>query len=135
MFSMCSELTPCARFPDTRIPQLMQPWSIYYVIRDKGGGSSLGNLSQYYIGGGVSRDPIFVLRNKWTAPSVKHSDGSLCLDLTTINYMMTTKAFEYRHSYSHCHQLACLSQSWPRTCCTAPPPSAPRSSTLGDSGC
>ena len=27
MFSMCSELTPCARIPDTRIPQLMQPWS------------------------------------------------------------------------------------------------------------
>ena len=26
MFSMCSELTPCARIPDTRIPQLMQPW-------------------------------------------------------------------------------------------------------------
>ena len=25
MFSMCSELTPCARIPDTRIPQLMQP--------------------------------------------------------------------------------------------------------------
>ena len=23
---MCSELTPCARIPDTRIPQLMQPW-------------------------------------------------------------------------------------------------------------
>ena len=26
MFSMCSELTPLARIPDTRIPQLMQPW-------------------------------------------------------------------------------------------------------------
>ena len=25
MFSMCSELTPCAPIPDTRIPQLMQP--------------------------------------------------------------------------------------------------------------
>ena len=25
MFSMCSELTPHARIPDTRIPQLMQP--------------------------------------------------------------------------------------------------------------
>ena len=25
MFSMCSELTPRARIPDTRIPQLMQP--------------------------------------------------------------------------------------------------------------
>ena len=25
MFSMCSELTPCARIPDTRIPQFMQP--------------------------------------------------------------------------------------------------------------
>ena len=24
---MCSELTPCARIPDTRIPQFMQPWS------------------------------------------------------------------------------------------------------------
>ena len=27
MFSMCSKLTPRARIPDTRIPQLMQPWS------------------------------------------------------------------------------------------------------------
>ena len=27
MFSMCSELTPRARIPDTRIPQLMQPCS------------------------------------------------------------------------------------------------------------
>ena len=27
MFSMCSELTPRAPIPDTRIPQLMQPWS------------------------------------------------------------------------------------------------------------
>ena len=26
MFSMCSSLTPRARIPDTRIPQLMQPW-------------------------------------------------------------------------------------------------------------
>ena len=26
MFSMCSELTPRAPIPDTRIPQLMQPW-------------------------------------------------------------------------------------------------------------
>ena len=26
MFSMCSELSPRARIPDTRIPQLMQPW-------------------------------------------------------------------------------------------------------------
>ena len=26
MFSLCSELTPRARIPDTRIPQLMQPW-------------------------------------------------------------------------------------------------------------
>ena len=26
MFSMCSELTPGARIPDTRIPQLMLPW-------------------------------------------------------------------------------------------------------------
>ena len=26
MFPVCSELTPRARIPDTRIPQLMQPW-------------------------------------------------------------------------------------------------------------
>ena len=33
MFSMCSELTPRARIPDTRIPQLMQPWCyLYYVL-------------------------------------------------------------------------------------------------------
>ena len=29
MFSMCSELTPRARIPDTRIPQLMQPCTTY----------------------------------------------------------------------------------------------------------
>ena len=28
MFSMCSELTPRARIPDTRIPQFMQPWLV-----------------------------------------------------------------------------------------------------------
>ena len=29
MFSMCSELTPHACIPDTRIPQLMQPCGDY----------------------------------------------------------------------------------------------------------
>ena len=29
MFSMCSELTPRAHIPDTRIPQLMQPCLVY----------------------------------------------------------------------------------------------------------
>ena len=33
MFSMCSELTPRARIPDTRIPQLMQPWLTGYACR------------------------------------------------------------------------------------------------------
>ena len=28
MFSMCSELAPRAHIPDTRIPQLMQPWQV-----------------------------------------------------------------------------------------------------------
>ena len=28
MFSMCSEFTPRARIPDTRIPQLMQPCTV-----------------------------------------------------------------------------------------------------------
>ena len=32
------------------------------------GGVGLANLLQYYNGGGVSRDPKFVLRNIWTAP-------------------------------------------------------------------
>ena len=27
MYSLCSELTPRALIPDTRIPQFMQPWS------------------------------------------------------------------------------------------------------------
>ena len=27
---MCSELTPRARIPDTRIPQLMQPWRLWW---------------------------------------------------------------------------------------------------------
>ena len=31
MFSMCSELTLRARIPDTRIPQLMQPWLPIYL--------------------------------------------------------------------------------------------------------
>ena len=31
-------------------------------------GGGLANLLQYYNGGGVSRDPKFVLRNIWTAP-------------------------------------------------------------------
>ena len=39
MFSMCSELTPRARIPDTRIPQLMQPCVLHvscvlHVIRE-----------------------------------------------------------------------------------------------------
>ena len=34
-------------------------------------GWGLPNLSQYYNrGGGVYRDPKFVLRNKWTAPYI-----------------------------------------------------------------
>ena len=33
MFSMCSELAPRAHIPDTRIPQLMQPWSHTFVKR------------------------------------------------------------------------------------------------------
>ena len=36
------------------------------MILDKGG---YRNLLQYYNGGRVSRDPKFVLRNIWTAPS------------------------------------------------------------------
>ena len=32
MFSMCSELTPCARIPDTRIPQFMQPWLYTRIV-------------------------------------------------------------------------------------------------------
>ena len=38
MFSMCSKLTPRARIPDTRIPQLMQPWvrsafgNVYFIV-------------------------------------------------------------------------------------------------------
>ena len=35
------------------------------------GGGGLPNLLQYYNGGGVSRDPKFVLRNIWTAPKRK----------------------------------------------------------------
>ena len=33
MFSICSELTPRARVPDTRIPQLLQPWSVASKLR------------------------------------------------------------------------------------------------------
>ena len=38
MFSMCSELTPRARIPDTRIPQLMQPCRSWW------GGTALWQL-------------------------------------------------------------------------------------------
>ena len=41
----------------------------YYNITREGRGGGLPNLLQYYNrGGGVYRDPKFVLRNKWTAP-------------------------------------------------------------------
>ena len=33
------------------------------------GGGGLSDLLQYYDGGGVSRDPKFVLRNIWPAPN------------------------------------------------------------------
>ena len=33
MFSMCFELTPRAHIPDTRIPQLMQPWSVRTLMK------------------------------------------------------------------------------------------------------
>ena len=35
MFSMCSELTPRARIPDTRIPQFMQPYSKDDLVSEK----------------------------------------------------------------------------------------------------
>ena len=34
---------------------------------------------------------------------------------------------------SHCRRLACLSQSWPKTCCRGPPLSSPHSGILGGS--
>ena len=43
MFSMCSELTPRARIPDTRIPQLMQPCADDYGC--KNGGDEAKTLS------------------------------------------------------------------------------------------
>ena len=43
MFSMCSKLTPRARIPDTRIPQLMQPW---WKVVVSGG---VGHLSHTYL--------------------------------------------------------------------------------------
>ena len=36
---MCSELTPRAPIPDTRIPQLMQPWSAGIWVIHRGGNS------------------------------------------------------------------------------------------------
>ena len=33
MFSMCSELTPRAHVPDNRIPQLMQPCLVAFIMR------------------------------------------------------------------------------------------------------
>ena len=35
MFSICSELTPRAPIPDTRIPQLMQPWRTKDILEDQ----------------------------------------------------------------------------------------------------
>ena len=40
---MCSELTPRARIPDTRIPQLMQPWYEHILIE-----TGCWWISQYY---------------------------------------------------------------------------------------
>ena len=37
MFSMCSELTPRGRIPDTRIPQLMQPCHYHHHPHHHGG--------------------------------------------------------------------------------------------------
>ena len=39
----------------------------FFTKLQRGGG--LPDLLQYYKGGGVSRDPKFVLRNIWTAPN------------------------------------------------------------------
>ena len=35
MFSMCSELTPRAPIPDSRIAQFMQPWLSFDIVRLK----------------------------------------------------------------------------------------------------
>ena len=42
MFSMCSELAPRAHIPDTRIPQLMQPWP--GVVNEQNGGRNAHTL-------------------------------------------------------------------------------------------
>ena len=46
----------------------MEGLSKFITILQRGGG--LPHLLQYYNGGGVSRDPKFVLRNIWTAPKL-----------------------------------------------------------------
>ena len=46
MFSMCSELTPRARIPDTRIPQFMQPC----------GGGDVGDNVDVNVGNDVDVD-------------------------------------------------------------------------------
>ena len=46
MFSMCSELTPRARIPDTRIPQLMQPCCSKRPIEEIDFSTCLGRMTR-----------------------------------------------------------------------------------------
>ena len=52
---MCSELTPRARIPDTRIPQLMQPWTkhraptLFCSAPPKGGDISKSSSSYFQV--------------------------------------------------------------------------------------
>ena len=46
MFSMCSELTPRARIPDSRIPQFMQPWSMELFFQESK--KNAGTLYDFY---------------------------------------------------------------------------------------
>ena len=63
MFSMCSELTPRARILDTRIPQLMQPWS-----RCKQG----EHLLMFTFRAGVEPGDLLTLVNEWKVLKICH---------------------------------------------------------------
>ena len=57
MFSMCSELTPRARIPDTRIPQLMQPCTVMIQLFRKLGVDWRNKYLQGYYWRRIGRRP------------------------------------------------------------------------------
>ena len=54
--------------PSVQIIMILHSGGYQNLLQYYMGVEGLPDLLQYYNGGGVSRDPKFVLRNIWTAP-------------------------------------------------------------------